>query len=54
MDKDTNKKGLLDFMPKAKTLLESLKDNPKPTIEDRIEALELVMLEQLLEGLEDA
>jgi hypothetical protein len=47
------KKSLLDYMPKTKKILEERKNNPKPTIEDRVEALELVMLEQIMEELED-
>jgi hypothetical protein len=46
-------KTLLDYLPKSKALIDALKSVKKPSIEDRVEALELVMLEQILEGLED-
>lgn len=42
---------ILDYMPNTKALIEEVKN--KPTIEDRVEALESIILEQLMEGLKD-
>jgi hypothetical protein len=44
-------KSFLKYLPKTKELLDKAKN--KPTIEDRVEALELAMLEQITGGLED-
>ena len=44
-------KSILDYMPNTKALIENAKN--KPTIEQRVEALELAMLEQLMGDVED-
>jgi hypothetical protein len=38
--------GILDYMPNTKALIEAAKN--QPSLEERIEALEQVMLEQIL------
>lgn len=40
------KKSILDYMPITKALMENAKN--KPTLEQRVEALETAMLEQIL------
>ena len=40
------KKSILDYMPKTKALMEETKN--LPTLEQRIEALEQLMLDQIL------
>ena len=47
------KKGLIDYMPNTKKILEGNKNNPKPTLEERVEAVEQALLHQLLEVVED-
>ena len=47
------KKNILDYFPKTKVLIEAAKDNKKPTIEERVEALEMAMLEQIMEGVQN-
>ena len=46
-------KNIMDYFPKTKALIEAKKETSKPSIEERVEALELAMLEQLMEGVED-
>ena len=48
------KKNILDYyFPKTKALIKANKENKTPSLEERVEALELAMLEQLMEGLDD-
>lgn len=42
---------LIDLFPETKKIIDSAE--PKPTIEERVEALETMILEQMLGGLED-